>query len=234
MKKLSLLLAAIGTISMLNAETPAPLADVTFTGGDLKAIKDAAGKSKVTVGRHTGEISWVDDNGEKVIFFNGDYKVPHSTLNIFAPAEFDCSKPWTVYLKVKVPADVKNNIRNQICQYGYGADKVNGFSIFLFNRTLHCRYGYDSKTTVSGNNKIEPVQPDSWVDIVVVHDCKSIALYVNGKLVSKPNNAAVPPTKNSFSIGASAADRGYQFCGMIKNFKLYNQALTAEEVAGLK
>lgn len=233
MKKTAFLLAAVCVGSMLNAAIPAPLADVTFTGGDLKALKDAAGKSKVVPGR-PAEISWADENGEKVIFFNGDGKVPHSAINVFAPAEFDCSKPWTVTLKVKVPADVKNNVRNQLCQYGYGADKVNGFSIYLFNRTIHCRYGYDSKTTVSGNNKIEPIQPDTWVDIAVVHDGKSIALYINGKLVSNPNNAVVPKTKNSFSIGATASDRGYQFKGMVKSFKLYNQALTAEEVATLK
>ena len=233
MKKFSFLLAACSTATLLNAAVPAPLADVTFTGGDLKALKDAAGKSKVIPGR-PGEISWADLDGEKVIFFNGDFKIPHSAVNVFAPKEFDCSQPFTVYFKVRIPADVNKGIRNQLCQYGYGADRVNGFSIYLFNNTLHCRYGKDSKTTISGNNKIEPVQPDTWMDLAVVHDTKSIALYINGKLVSKPNDAVIPSTKNNFSIGATASDRGYQFQGMIKNFKLYNQALTAEEVASLK
>ena len=38
MKKFSFLLAACSTATLLNAAVPAPLADVTFTGGDLKAL----------------------------------------------------------------------------------------------------------------------------------------------------------------------------------------------------
>lgn len=227
-----MMLAVCGTATMLGAGDLTPEADVSFIGGDLKALKDAAGKAKVVPGR-PAEISWVDDNGEKVIFFNGDMKVPHSAINIFS-ADFDCTQPFTICIKVKVPAEVSKNHRNQLCQYGYGADKINGFSVYLFNNTLHCRYGYDSKTTISGNNKIEPIQPDTWIDTAVVYDGKSIALYINGKLVSKPNNAVIPKTKNNFSVGATASDRGYQFKGMVKNFKLYRQALTAEEVAALK
>ena len=135
---------------------------------------------------------------------------------------------------MKTAADHNQKVRNQFCQYGYGADKINGFSLFLFWKAFHCRYGADAKTTVATNAKANLIKPDTWYDIAMTYNGKNITLYLNGKVV-KSAPAVIPEIKNTFTIGATASrGGGYAFKGLVKNMKLYEKALAPEEIAELK
>ena len=235
MKKIFASLFCTALVSCAVAALPEPSIDVNFTGGDFTQIKDAsANKCKVAVASRE-KLSWIEENGEKILSFSGVSTQPRGVVLVFPPANFKISKGFTVYFKVKTAADHNQRARNQLCQYGYGADKVRGFSMFLFWKAFHCRYGNDARTTVASNAKANLIQPNRWYDLAMVYNGKDITLYVDGKAV-KSAPAVIPDIKHTaLTVGATAnRGGGYAFQGAVKNMKLYEKALTAEEVAQIK
>ena len=234
MKKNAVLAILTLAVSCAFAAIPEPAININFTGGDFAAIKDqSANKCKVAVASKE-KLSWVEENGEKILSFSGDAKQPRGVVLVFPPKTFKISNGFTLFFKIKTAANHNQKARIQLCQYGYGADKINGFSLFLFWKAFHCRYGADAKTTVATNAKANLIKPDTWYDAVMTYNGKNITLYLNGKVV-KSAPAVIPDVKNTFTIGATAnRGGGYAFQGLVKNMKLYEKALLPEEVIELK
>jgi len=236
MKKFFVVLSAAVAAWSLNAAIPAPSLDIQCTGGNFSAIKDvSANKCKVSVASKE-KLAWAEENGEKILSFSGENKQPRGVLVVAPPPKFEINKGFTLYFRIKTAADHNQKVRNQLFQYGYGADKISGFCCFLFWHSFHVRYGSDAKTTVATPSKAKLIKPGTWYDVVMVYDGKTIALYLNGKLAAKPAAAAIPEIKRTmFTIGATAnRGGGYAFQGLLKNVKLYEKAFTAEEVAQIK
>ena len=105
--------------------------------------------------------------------------------------------------------------------------KEYGFAPTQVDRFMH-------GTTVATNAKANLIKPDTWYDAVMTYNGKNITLYLNGKVV-KSAPAVIPDVKNTFTIGATAnRGGGYAFQGLVKNMKLYEKALSPEEVIELK
>lgn len=235
MKKLILASLLFGGIAV-NAALPAPSLDINFTGGNFKAVKDGSVNQCKVTAASTEKLSWVEENGEKIIAFSGDNQQPRGVFLIAPPPNFKIANGFTLYFRLKTADDHNQKVRNQLFQYGYGADKISGFSGFLFWHSFHCRYGSDAKTTVATPAKAKLIKPGTWYDVVMVYDGKTIALYLNGKLAAKPTPANIPEIKRTmFTVGATAnRGGGYAFKGLIKNMKIYEKAFSAEEVAQIK
>ncbi|MCC7085060.1 MAG: LamG domain-containing protein [Pirellulales bacterium] len=90
----------------------------------------------------------------------------------------------------------------------------------------HCRWYLNDGT----NNVKVGIATDIWQHIVGVFDGSEISLYLNAKLAGcKALKAAINPTENLF-IG-SMPDRSGFFHGAVAQVRIYNRALSADEVA---
>jgi chitodextrinase len=75
---------------------------------------------------------------------------------------------------------------------------------------------------------------DFWWYVTMVHDGEKDLIYVNGDLAnSKPVDTKLNSTARDFGIGNNSTSGGQYFIGGLDNVKLYNRALSAEEVTKL-
>ncbi|MBE6379717.1 MAG: LamG domain-containing protein [Lentisphaerae bacterium] len=235
MKKLILLTMAVFTGSVLFSAVPAPVLDIPCATGDMAKIKDvSANAAKVTVIRPE-KLSWRTVENDQLLTFSGNPAQPRPMLLVTNPTDFKFNAPFTLQIKFRTAADHNQKARNQLMQHGYGADRISGFSIFLFMKSLHFRFGTESKTGVKSNAKIVPIMPDTEYNAVIVYDTKTVAIYLNGKLVLPPKPAQIPAvTQKTFTVGATASTGGgYAFQGSLRNIKVYNQALSIVEATKL-
>ena len=231
-KQLICALSAVFAATLFAAE---PVMDLELNSGDTAAIKDlSANKCKVVISAPQ-KLTWAEGPDGKVLQFNGDRTVPRSVLQITPPKTFDLSKGFTLRFAFKTPDDYQRNVRYQLFQFGNGADKVTGVTLFLYWRAIHCRYGVKSSGAVQTPASFV-VKPATWYDCVVTYDTKNVVIYVNGKAVSKPVPAAIGNIKGRwFTIGGtSPAGAGYAFKGLVSTAQIYNKALTAEEISTLE
>ena len=78
-------------------------------------------------------------------------------------------------------------------------------------------------------------QLGEWTHVVGTCVNGDKALYVNGRLVGESTAAFVLNTESPLRIGAGATEGpgDYFFQGMLDDVRIYNRAMSAEEVAGL-
>lgn len=81
-------------------------------------------------------------------------------------------------------------------------------------------------------NSPEPVPLGRWVHVVGTHDNTTMRLYVDGKLVGELERlGAVGPADGRLCIGAyGSGDTAHAFQGVLDEVRIYDRALTAEEV----
>jgi len=73
-----------------------------------------------------------------------------------------------------------------------------------------------------------------WWYVVMVHDGVNDQIYINGELVnSKPAPGKLNTTDNIFCMGSNPVEGGQYFNGGLDEVKIYNKALTAEEISKL-
>ncbi|MET3697744.1 DNA-binding XRE family transcriptional regulator [Bacillus oleivorans] len=76
-----------------------------------------------------------------------------------------------------------------------------------------------------------PVHKGFWYHIVITYENQMFQLYKNGVLICKQHGSIVPDTKEPLYIGRKSTDEPYFFFqGMIDDVRLYNRALSEEEV----
>ena len=126
-------------------------------------------------------------------------------------------------------------MRYQLFQFGSGADKITGITVFLYWRNLHCRYGVKSGTGIA-TPATYPIQPDTWYDCVITYDKENVAVYINGKLIGKPVPAKINDINYRYMAfgSASGTGSGYSFKGLLSRATFYNKPLTAEEISNLE
>ncbi|MBR7144721.1 MAG: LamG domain-containing protein [Lentisphaeria bacterium] len=235
MKKLFLSLAAVASAVSLLADIPEPVLDLELNTGDVKTIKDlSANNCKVTVSAPQ-KFSWGDGPDGKVLQFSGDRTVPRELLAVTPPKNLKMSQGFTMRFTFKTPADYDRKVRYQLFQFGSGADKITGITVFLYWRNLHCRYGVKSGTGIA-TPATYPIQPDTWYDCVITYDKENVAVYINGKLIGKPVPAKINDINYRYMAfgSASGTGSGYSFKGLLSRATFYNKPLTAEEISNLE
>ncbi|MHC4499009.1 MAG: LamG domain-containing protein, partial [Planctomycetota bacterium] len=92
------------------------------------------------------------------------------------------------------------------------------------------RYGAES------NDVENPLDRNEWIHVTGTYDGNSVRCYINGELMDKnddPNNEIpfLPQDTNDLTIGNMPDDDRAPFEGKIDDVRVYNYALSAEEVA---
>ncbi len=125
----------------------------------------------------------------------------------------------------------------QIIAYkGNLSDDVDGhwYSLFVYSDKL-LMYIDDKATTSSVSTSISDISFDEWNYFVCVRDAENAALYlyVNGvQVATAADNSGDITSTLPLMIGNMASLDG-QFTGSIDELKIYNTALSADEVASL-
>ncbi len=124
---------------------------------------------------------------------------------------------------------------------GYGrifdkGDASSGFSFYLYESNQALSYAiYGGKTARSKNNVIAM---DKWQHVVMAYDNATgfVTFYVDGINVGTGNVGSSPADctgKNGY-IGIRGYDLSRAFNGVVDNVKVFNRALSAQEIAQLK
>lgn len=235
MKKLMLLAAVIFCGGAMLAAVPAPIMDLDLTSGDVKTIKDLSPSNCKVLVNAPEKFTWGEGPNGQALQCTGDRSLPRPVVMIMPPAGFKFSKGFTMRFVFKTSDDYKRNMRYQLFQFGPGADKVSGISVFLYWLGIRCRYGIKSGDGALTPATV-PLKASTWYDCVITYDTKNVIIYVNGKPVSQPTPAVIPDAKARYMmLGATApSGSGYSFKGLISTAKLYDRALTAAEVSTLE
>ena len=79
----------------------------------------------------------------------------------------------------------------------------------------------------------QAVPVGEWVHVIATHDNRVMRLYLNGRLVgSLDRPGALVSSGNRLCLGAySPGDPAHAFQGVLDEVRLYDRALTPEEVA---
>ncbi|MCD6351851.1 MAG: glycoside hydrolase family 99-like domain-containing protein [Armatimonadetes bacterium] len=78
----------------------------------------------------------------------------------------------------------------------------------------------------------EPVPVGRWLHVAATHDNEKMRLYINGRQVGELDRpGAIRPAEGQLCIGAfGQGDPSHAFIGLIDELKLYDRALTPEEI----
>ena len=92
----------------------------------------------------------------------------------------------------------------------------------------HVRAGESGGCYVDSN---ATVVTNKWYDIVTTHDNATLKIYINGILDNSVSCGAVIPA--AITVGSYSSDRNEMFNGIIDDVRIYNRALSAQEVQQL-
>jgi hypothetical protein len=80
----------------------------------------------------------------------------------------------------------------------------------------------------------DAVLPDVWTALAAVYDGSTMNVYLNGKLNKSASSSAAPrSSKADLKIGMGGGEGPHYFSGELDDVRIYNRALTADEVARL-
>ena len=87
-------------------------------------------------------------------------------------------------------------------------------------------------TRISEITSTKPLVPETWSHVAAVYDGSSLKMYVHGtleKTIAASNGPA--PSQAVLRIGKGGGGGGHNFLGSLDDVRVYNRALSAEEIA---
>ena len=164
-------------------------------------------------GDFVGEPKWVVDGYDgAALNFDG---TGESVISRFADETWTS---FTVALWAKADALLQSN-NSSICATN---DTTAGGFQFSFNATNSYQYHADVDQ-VMGSASL------NWVHLAVAYDGITATAYYNGDFIATFTPSAIDLVVNKFAIGVNRAEDNW-FDGSVDEFRVYNRALTQEEV----
>ena len=120
-------------------------------------------------------------------------------------------------------------IRNR--RFGYGFDIINGNRLYA-----GCHDNDDPNSPVSASVSLNPYQDGEWHFLAFTFDGNYIKLYVDGRLVNESKGHGTGSIYYEGNVVAIARDGDYDggyFKGALDEIRIYNRALSEEEIKAL-
>jgi hypothetical protein len=224
-KKLALLISVLSVLCLTSSAWAGTLGHWKFDEGSGTTAKDSSGKNNN--GRLVGAPQWVDGKLGKALSLDGvdDYvEVPHNASLI----------PTTGKATVSLWINAKRHT-------GPGGSQWQGIlakggSPRLYNlyteasQSLHFSTGPSG--AYNGSLSTGKVPLNEWVHVTVVVDGRHI-YYLNGEPAGEAGAGATVPTGGTASLTIGQTGESNFFLGMIDDVRLYDRALTAQQVKAL-
>ena len=161
--------------------------------------------------KHTVKVDNYVTNPNYWIRFNGGSHIEFSNVN-----QNTFYNHFTIAIKVKI------NRKEQASKNYMGL-----WGNHVGNEGLNMQFK-ETTTTILGTADMENYY-DRWVDIVETFNGSSIKVYIDGELKSTQSTTRRPYT--GFNVGTSYLNSDRQMLGEMSCLKIWNKALTDEEVA---
>jgi len=170
---------------------------------------------------------WVDGKYGKALSFDGvnDYvEIPHSTsLNI--------ANEITVEAWVKPHYTDYGGISTRVIVGKHGGWHNRGWSIGAKHLDLQdVRFHWQAETDNYLDTSTNPLSTGVWTYVVGVANGTHIKIYINGELSALKANAESVDYNYPVEIGRNGVSSGSFFKGIIDEVRIYNRALTEEEI----
>ena len=134
------------------------------------------------------------------------------------------------------PSDWGQNSQGRIADHGGGSRGNSGWSLHLENKASRgspkaLRVQINNDSGFNGQSSPAAVQLGSWQHVAITHDGDTLTFYVNGVQVGQTAGAPLPnPGSAPIRIGARATDQARFFDGAIDDVRVWNIALTEQDV----
>ena len=164
-----------------------------------------------------------------VMQFNGNHFVNVTGSDIDPGSAFTIS----AWIKLSNPVNKTPQLFETILSDKVGSAPAS-ISIYLdsaLNKTNISVQGDNSSRTVSSNS---PLVSGNWYHIVAKMENDSLGIYINGTLDNEANFSGITPydSNRSFTIGSTYGSGGFLY-GSLKDLRIYNRALSEEEITYL-
>ena len=101
--------------------------------------------------------------------------------------------------------------------------EVGGYGFRYYNSTLGGSSDMYTQGTIPNINE--------WYEVTITRNNETSSMYVNGASVTSASGDTHNISSSTLYIGRYGGSTGYEHDGKLSNFKIYNKALTAAEVA---
>jgi len=128
------------------------------------------------------------------------------------------------------PSDVNNTSNSMVFDSIYGVNPRQGYGIHFYRGELYVICCYGKETVISG------FSTNTWYHIVMTKDRYNWKVYVNGALVDEATLTQLVGTGSNFMLGYVynlSAGINYYYKGYLANARIYDRAITSDEVATL-
>jgi|GEM_PF-6614926 len=204
-----------------------PIGYWKFDEGSGSTVADSSGHSISGTIRNFNENQWVDGKYGKALSFNVANYVDFGDVNSLEglPAE-----TITAWIKI-------NDFSGSLSEFHTIVSKGRGEHLDLFVLQNGHVLGFVERGKQSNPMPLNGqtiLEQGKWYFVASVYDGSKISLYVNGNLDGS-TQAQLGETINNekeFQIGKSNTDNSY-FNGVIDEVRIYNRALSADEIQKL-
>jgi lysophospholipase L1-like esterase len=208
---------AIDDSGLYTAGTTAGHFTVTATDGTIK------GHAKVSISDPAP--------GQIYLEFDGidDYvDVPDSDILDLTDGEFTLSA-WIN------PSGWGDNGQGRIIYHGGGSDGSAGWSFHLEEEIRGFRVQINSDSSFNDASNRDVIALNTWQQVAVTLEEGTLTFYVDGVKSGVRNEVPTPQERSSpVRIGRRATDTNRAFAGGIDEVRIWDRALTPEEIQGLR
>ena len=125
----------------------------------------------------------------------------------------------------------KNNNTSNDYVWDFGANggtltsgtSISGYGFRYYNTTLGTSSNMYTQGTIPNVSE--------WYEVTITRNSGTSTMYVNGQSITSSSGDTHNISSTTLYIGRHGGGTGYEHDGRISNFKIYNRALTASEVA---
>lgn len=216
-------------------QMPKPVWELNLNEGDFDAIASTGSRQFKAIAMAREKLEWGPGHlGGKALYLKNDLngkEKPVASIEIPASEHFDFSKPFTAMCWFKPDAGLKGNLQytvfgNTPSDYGPGFRLLYGWG------SLRATMGQGTAKTGSdftvSASKVK-VAKGAWNHIAISNDGNMLRIFYNGIEVASTDKKIYPVKARPFSIG-SYNHYAYGFNGGICEFKLFDVALTPEQI----
>jgi gliding motility-associated-like protein len=117
----------------------------------------------------------------------------------------------------------------------YHYNRMEGYNIIIDHGFQAIRFEFWGEDNQKYPNISNPIPLNTWIHVVSSFDGNQMKVYINGILENTiPVNTEIKPTNRYLSIGNGDDGNGYlPFNGIIDDVRIYNRALSDEEILAL-
>ncbi len=173
-------------------------------------------------------------NANSAYYFNGSntlIEVPHSAS--LCPPDAVTISAWAFPLNVQQWHQIITK------RFNHSSSPYNSYILETTHEGINNRWGFSVVTGPPwggvGLYSLQALAPNIWVYLVGTYDGQYVKFYYNGELISSaPQTGNIGYSTLSLRIGQAIPSGGQQnFYGKIDDIRIYNRALTEQEVYAL-